>query len=115
LDSEGKRCWNRVAASLKAMGILAKTDGEMLAGLCQNWSVFVRCSKILNSPGYLEEGLLKSRNAATTCEAAYSRYSKACVEFGLTPQGRAHLDVSGGKASQDDFDRFLASKKGGAG
>jgi P27 family predicted phage terminase small subunit len=113
LDAEGKRCWKRTVAALAAMELLTKTDRDAIAGLCQNWALFVKTSKLLNRMKR-DESLMDARRLAAMNAEAYRNYARASAEFGLTCSSRSRLEVpdpaAGGRA--DKFDAFVGSKSG---
>lgn len=109
LDKEGKSEWKRIVESLKAMGILSRSDRAVLAGLCQNWSLFVRTSKQLNELPVLDRD---SRPVATTNGESYRNYLRACEQFGLTPSARTRIDVDIAGKKPDAFDVFVQRKRG---
>lgn len=109
LNKEGKAEWRRVTESLKAMGILSRSDRAVLAGLCQNWSLFVRTSRQLND---LTELGRDARPVATTNAEAYRNYLRACEQFGLTPSARTRIDVDMAGKTPDAFDAFVQRKRG---
>ena len=106
LDAEGKRQWGRLCTSLRGMGMLTKADREMMAGLCQNWSIFVKCSTL---QGKLVTGCdwIEARKLSTTASDAYRNYAKACVEFGLSPAARARVRVPEKKETSKGKRRFF--------
>lgn len=105
LDATGKACWKRVTGSLRTMGILSSADTEVLCGLAQNWSLFVRASKLLNKTTL--DGSLQVRHLSATASDAFKNYSKACAEFGLTPSSRCRIDTTRDKSEPDELDRLL--------
>ncbi len=110
LDATGKACWKRITANLKAMGILKTADGEVLAGLAQNWSLFVRASKVLNKMAI--DGSYEMRRLSATASDSYKNFLRACEQFGLTPSARTRIDVGIETKQEDELDRLLAGKVG---
>lgn len=92
LDAEAKRCWKRLAKSLGGMRVLCKDDREALAGLCQQWSLFVKTSKMLNAITNATE-LLSYKGLASTNSTAFQNYTRMCESFGLTPSSRSRVNV----------------------
>jgi len=72
------------------MRTLSEDDRETLAGVCQNWSVFVGTSKILNTLKTGEEWM-KARKLWAISSDAYRNYTRGCIEFGLTPASRSRV------------------------
>jgi P27 family predicted phage terminase small subunit len=92
------------------MSILKAADAEVLAGLCQNWALFVRASKVLNKMTI--DGSFEIRRTAATASEAYKNYLRACEQFGLTPSARTRIDVGIETKQEDALDRLLAGKAG---
>lgn len=109
LDTEGKREWKRTTAALASMGILSSADRAVIAGLCQNWSVFVRASRELNAMDGLGRD---ARATVATCSDSYKNYLRACEQFGLTPSARTRIDTDIGGKKLDAFDQFVQRKRG---
>jgi P27 family predicted phage terminase small subunit len=90
------------------MGILKTPDRAVLAGLCQNWAVFVKTSKQINKCGAIDKD---TRPIATTNSDAYKNYLRACEQFGLTPSARTRIDTDIEGRKLDAFDQFVQRKK----
>jgi len=89
------------------MGLLAKSDGEVLAGLCQNWSVFVRLSKDLNA---LKTSSLHAHSQLFRfANESYRNYLRGCEHFGLTPAARSRIHVPQATSKVNDKKRFFAA------
>lgn len=112
LDAVGKAEWKRITASLRAMGILRKSDRAVLAGLCFNWSLFVKTAKQLNSLDAVDH---HARPAASTCADAYRNYLRAAEQFGLTPSARTRIDTDIEGKKLDAFDQFVQRRRGAVG
>lgn len=91
LDEEGKAEWKRLAPLLKKRGTVSKLARGVLAGLCENWSLFVGAALRANEA--LKDGSdpLKVRRWSITADAAYRAYLRAALEFGLTPASKTRV------------------------
>lgn len=89
LDAEAKRQWRHLVEELKAMRILSTVDRTVLAGLCQNWSLWVRASKALNKIKDLTDD--NATRLMTKADNAHKAFFRGCLEFGLTPSSRTRL------------------------
>ncbi len=94
------------------MGLMKTSDGAVLAGLCQNWSFFVRTSRMLNGLEGLDsaEHVMGARRLVSMNSEAFKNYARACAEFGLTPSSRTRVVVEDEAGQEDEFDAFLKRK-----
>ena len=113
-DREGKSAWSRVTASLGELHLLSPDDWQKLAGLCQEWSVYVRTSKRLNAMKATDSGWssteavkLKSINTA-----AFNNYCRVCGDFGLDPVSRGKIKVEKKEPVGDALDELMKRKSG---
>lgn len=112
LDAEGKACWKRTVVALEEMGVLSKAYRDVIAGLCQNWSLFVKTSRMLNK---LKEGgsIMEAKRMASTNAEAYRNYVTTSDRLGLSPSAKARIEVPDRKDSQaDGKGRFFNSAAG---
>jgi len=110
LDKEAKAEWKRVVASLRGMRLLSKTDRAALAGFCQQWSLFVKTSKLLSDLKELAS-MQEAKRVASINSDAYKNYTRICCEFGLTPSARTRLTAPQ-KPKADKFSDFMTRKSG---
>ena len=105
--------WVRIIPILEEMGVLAEAHRNMLFLLCQAHDEYCKADDIVTSL------LIKTKNnniiqhpAVSIRAAAWERYRKACIDFGLSPQARTGLDVNKPKSHQkEDKSRFFDKNK----
>ena len=91
LDKEAAAEWKRVVPSLAKMGTLNEIDRGTLAGMCTNWSIFHQLSKRVAELTNLQQADLEFSRVSTAMQSAWSAYSKAAREFGITPSARVGM------------------------
>jgi phage terminase small subunit len=101
LDDLGSKEWHRLAPLLIERGTASLVSSGVLAGLCHQWSIFVRYSKLLNEHKQ-EHDLTKLRRIASIAKEAYSLYLKSSAEFGLSPATKTRVVSSGGSVGAED-------------
>jgi P27 family predicted phage terminase small subunit len=106
LDEEGRAEWDRTTAALAGMEILSSADRAVLAGLCQNWSLFVRVSKILNGID-VPRTLCEARPLISSAAEAYRNYAHACQQFGLSPSSRSRVQANVEKKPQSASAKYF--------
>lgn len=114
LDAEGRRCWKWAVRQLRLMGLLTKADRAALASLCQQWSVFVRASRLFNeTPDNVDAAeMMELRRLASIANDANAAFLKCCQQFGLTPSARARLQTPAKESpAKDGKARFFASEE----
>jgi P27 family predicted phage terminase small subunit len=111
LSPAAKAEWRRVAPELARMGLLTGLDRAALAAYCQNYAVWVECSRFLHEHGemYLTpRGQLLKWPLAETARKAEQSMRAFAGEFGLTPGSRLRLNVEGQEVPEDDpFEEWL--------
>lgn len=93
LTTEGLTEWDRLVPELESLKLLAAIDAGMIAGLCQSWSTFVRCSEILNGDDAPDVGSMDWRRLHATANESHRHYLRLGSEFGLSPSARGRLSV----------------------
>ena len=110
LDREGKAEWKRVTAALRSMGLLSTADRGNLIRLCQNWSLAVRLSRLVNDlEGEPASVHMDARKLLISHAEAWNNYGRAAVEFGLTPSSRARVHAPGKKSEEVSKKRFFGA------
>lgn len=103
LDGEGRAEWERLVPLLLERRTMSLAAAGTLAGMCQNWSLFVEASKRLNA--LIVDPKAKAmdlRRWSTLAHETYGHYLRAVQEFGLTPASKAKVQASPAKAKKDD-------------
>ncbi len=96
LDEIGRKEWDEVTLELFNAGVLAKVDKACLAAYCQNYSILVQASKVLNSKGVLvktasKNGYPVQNPALAIVSKAQERMLRFATEYGLTPSSRTKV------------------------
>jgi len=113
MDAEAKAEWRRVIKSLETMGILAVTDRAVLAGMCVEWSLYVKLVREVAGLDVMEDVKL-FRQLSSIRNAAFLNYSRACAQFGLTPSSRSRVNA-GDKKKESPGDSLRAFAARGVG
>ncbi len=93
------------------MQILSSADRGTIAGMCANWSLFVRTWGQLAK--MREAGsIMEARRLASVCSDVWRNYQNAAKEMGLTPASRSRVQVDKDAKPRDEFEDFL--KRGSA-
>ena len=123
LPDDAKGVWARVAPRLEKMDLLSITDGEALTRYCRMVAHWRRCVEFLEKNGDVYAKKDKRGKGESIVEFPQVRMERMLNDsllrleqhFGLTPSARAHLaQQSNAPPAQDDFDRFLQTKKKGS-
>lgn len=111
LDAEAKAEWKRMAKQLHGLGILAKIDRAVLAAYCACWSRWVQAEAKVIEFGLImvskTGGGMFQNPYLSVANRAMEQMSRIAAEFGMTPSGRARLDVEPAPPPADPFDNFL--------
>jgi P27 family predicted phage terminase small subunit len=121
IEGRAREMWDRTAAALDQMGILALADGDALAAMCQNWALFDETAEALaqrsleqqkgqDDESYAKEVML-ARRLSSMMNEAYRNYCKGLAQFGLTPADRAGLELRPGQIRDELADRLLGNAK----
>ncbi len=96
MSREAKAEWRRLAPELEALGLIAKIDRALLAGLCESWSTWVACEKVIREKGRTFEtpnGYIQQRPEVAIGGRALKDLTRLGAEFGLSPRARSRLGV----------------------
>jgi P27 family predicted phage terminase small subunit len=88
------------------MEILSSADRAVLVGLCQNWSLFVKLSRIVNGLD-VPRTLVEAKPLLSAAAEAYRNYCNACQQFGLTPAARSRVQTQGKQEKQTPAARYF--------
>jgi len=108
LDKIAKAEWLRVMRAAKQLGTITKLDRGILTVYCQEWSVFVRASKVCDEEGLIivkDNGDLVRHPAFDVADKAAGRLRLAAQELGFTPSARSKVHGDQ-KPKQTDFEKF---------
>ena len=95
-DKDAREHWEYIAPRLVNRRTLAAAELGMLAGMCLEWGEYVRSIRAIAK-------LVKSRKAykghlidhpRVVRKGAFERYSKAAIQFGLTPSAKSRVQVT---------------------
>jgi len=114
--------WNLVLPDLDLLGVLAKTDGALLAGYCQVRAQWKIAYADVEKNGQLCKEPIRSRRGEVVghklkvnpsflnwieLDKAKQRYE---TEFGLTPSARTRLRIKPPPQEPDPLETYLAKK-----
>jgi P27 family predicted phage terminase small subunit len=116
IDKEAVIVWKRLAPQMVKLGLLAETDGDAFAILCQCRSRLVQIHTFLkkhNASFVQEKSVVDSTGTEhkeykvspyiTMEKHYYQLFNMYATHFGLTPKGRVGLAVNSGKKEKDEF------------
>ena len=75
LDGIGKEEWKKRGTELYALGLITIVDLPLFAGVCDNFSRYIRAKDRVDKLAY------------------YREFRISCIEFGMSPVARVKLDV----------------------
>lgn len=115
LDATGRAAWRKVVADLAAMGILSRTDGNIIAVYCAAYADWRKADAGIRKEGYAvptARGGLITTPYWRVAREARAVMIKALVELGLTPAARTRIKpdpaaVPATAASGDELGDFL--------
>ena len=111
IGKEAKAEWRRLAPELERRGLLTSLDVAAFACYCQAWSQYAAAEAVLNERGltYMAtNGRVVERPEVAISASALKLVLSFGREFGLTPAGRARLNLPPQLSDEDDeFDRWL--------
>ncbi len=96
LSREGKAEWRRIVPELEAIWLVATIDRALLAGLCECWSTWVACEKVIREEGRTfrsPNGHICQRPEVAIGGRALKDLTRLGAEFGLSPSARSRLEV----------------------
>lgn len=97
LKNEARKEWNRLAPLLAKSRCLTEWDRSLLAAYCFEWGIYAGlCSRKISKPE-----LLRARNKA------FQNFTKAAIEFGLSPSSRTRIAVRPKEEKTDPFQTLL--------
>jgi len=104
--------WQELSQILFDLGVLAVSDGEALATLCEIHSAEQSCLLELRATGptiHTDLGGVKPNPAGSLYRSLAALKSTMMSEFGLTPSSRTKVGSSKQEAPQDDLEAFFKS------
>ena len=107
LSKEARAHWRRLVRVLADMGLVHDADQGALARLCSLYVDFERLQAVLSEQGHCrEDGVRRAESRASAqISAEVLRLEEA---FGLTPKGRARLEVRDKPSKASGKERFFA-------
>jgi phage terminase small subunit len=105
-DPFAAEVWDDVLPLLVAQRTVAEIDWLALAILCQQFSIWRRCSELAEVADCESMACHRLRSQANAALAQVLRLSQ---RFGLTPADRAGMKVEGESPKADGKTRFFAS------
>lgn len=111
LLGEARKEWFNIAPKLHAAGLLTNLDLRALAGYCVNFAQWLEAVEAIRQSGTVIKG---GKNKDIPMISPYVRiareahlaWTRALVEFGMTPSSRGRVKISKPEA-KDPFELFL--------
>jgi len=104
LNPLAKKIWERLYPELERLGLLTIVDEIPLAGLCQNYAIWLTTEKFLEEHGRVmktRSGAIKARPEVAISNNALRFVKAFASEFGLTPSSRGRISLPGNGIDQD--------------
>lgn len=115
LEPEAKVVWKYLAPKMERLGILTEIDGNAFARYCQTWARWRQCEEFLHKAGgttytkkryrwnkdhcKFTDDVIETKIVEFPQVRQSQKYAAILVklesEFGLTPSGRAGLNIGG--------------------
>ena len=108
LDATARRCWRENAPVLARYGLLGEADVMAFGLYCQAWSRYRATQTALREIKPDDE---RYRAIAITLEKAEASMRAIAGEFGMSPQSRARLSVTGGPKDVDPMEELLSGRR----
>lgn len=96
LKGEALDEWNRKAPLLYEQGTLTLIDNSALAAYCISWALMCAALKLCEEDKLIEtakNGSPKKSPIVSILRGAYNDMVRLAAEFGMTPSGRANINV----------------------
>lgn len=94
-DKEAKAHWEYITPRLVVRRTVAAADLGLLAGMCLEWAEYVRAvrniAKLVKSGKSYKGHLIDHPRVVR--RGAFERYSKAAIQFGLTPSAKSRVQA----------------------
>lgn len=113
LSAKARTHWRKIAPHLLRMGVLTEGDGTALAMLCDAIADYVQISQTLKKSGLTYEAetrdgmRIMKHPLVTEKDAAWKRFHRMAVEFGLTPSARRRVNGAGATEDVDPMEAML--------
>lgn len=111
LDDEGRRAWQRLASILEPMRVVGRSDADLVGIYAQNYSVWIRAVKLINSGDLLSgnEEWLRANPVLGIMNQAQAQMVKILCQLGMTPAARSLLHADAGP-KQDQLADLLSRR-----
>ena len=106
LDEIGKDAFNRLARTLKEMGVLSDSDRSLLGLYADTYSEYMRCLEFVQRTGIMikaANGSDKRNPVQSETRACRATLMKIYVQCGLTPASRSTLTVEPSPSDDDQM------------
>jgi P27 family predicted phage terminase small subunit len=103
-DKRKQELWHKYTGALSDNGILSEMDYEILVMLCDAVAMYEECYKLLQKKGltYETEHGIRYRPEYKIMKDSQETALKLGLKFGITPAGRAMIDVQPKKKNVAD-------------
>ena len=108
--------WYNLAPILQKCRLLTRVDRNALVALCNAWSEFMMYSRAMNDhhQEMRNSDTYKKHPAATLREAAFNRWYRMSLEFGMTPSSRTKVSVPEGSQGEESWeDKYFGDEARG--
>lgn len=107
LSDPAKREWRRTGRLLREMGVITEIDAAAFAAYCASYARWLECQEMLAKSSVLVKGNmgLIVNPLLRVARDAQDQFTRALVEFGMSPSSRTRIQVTG--ESRDSLDDLL--------
>ena len=107
LSATAKREWRRTGRLLREMGIITEIDAAQFAAYCQSYARWLECQELLAKLSVLIKGQmgLVVNPLLRVARDAQEQFTRALVEFGMSPSSRTRIHAA--PESQSSLDALL--------
>jgi len=105
LRSKGKATWMGMCRELRGIGMLKTTDLHALAAYCEAWGEYVTLCEECYDEDRTMNG--KANPVFILKDAAFKRWIKMAVEFGMTPSARMRVQIGAANKGTDTKSHFF--------
>lgn len=117
LSEAAKREWRRTGRKLLALGVMTEVDGAAFAAYCVSYTRWLEVTALLAKSSVLikdGKGRYVINPLLRVARDAQEQYTRALVEFGLSPSSRSRIKAVLPAAPVDPFEEW-ADGRGRAG
>jgi P27 family predicted phage terminase small subunit len=86
--------WSRIVPQLRAAGMIAVVERNVLIAACQQWAIYQRATKSINRDGAVivrKNGTPALNKNVMVAQASLQACRQLWIELGLTPSSRTRM------------------------